>query len=131
MKYTSVLEASEQSFQNLIADAEDFENDKIFASIRSRDYDESEINLINADVRICIAKIEKEYIALEKFSKEFNKLYATNYNQCYDTALKLCRKLRSTLAGTKKLFRKMCPIIRKKPACSGAEKKLFFLITHT
>ena len=79
MKYTSVLEASEQSFQNLIADAEDFENDKIFASIRSRDYDESEINLINADVRICIAKIEKEYIALEKFSKEFNKLYATNY----------------------------------------------------
>ena len=73
MKYTSVLEASEQSFQNLIADAEDFENDKIFASIRSRDYDESEINLINADVRICIAKIEKEYIALEKFSKEFNK----------------------------------------------------------
>lgn len=124
MKYTSVLEASEQSFQNLIADAEDFENDKIFASIRSRDYDESEINLINADVRICIAKIEKEYIALEKFSKEFNKLYATNYNQCYDTALKLCRKLRSTLAGTKKLFRKMCPIIRKKPACSGAEKKL-------
>lgn len=124
MKYTSVLEASEQSFQNLINDAEDFENDKIFASIRSRDYDESEINIINADVRICIAKIEKEYISLEQFSKEFNKLYATNYNQCYDTALKLCRKLRSTLAGTKKLFRKMCPIIRKKAGGNEAEKKL-------
>lgn len=92
MKYTSVLDASEQSFQNLINDAEDFENDKIFASIRSRDYDESDINLINAEVRISIAKIDKEYISLEKFSKEFNKLYATDHNQCYDTALKLCRK---------------------------------------
>lgn len=124
MRYTSVLDASEQSFQNLINDAEDFENDKIFASIRSRDYDESDINLINAEVRISIAKIEKEYISLEKFSKEFNKLYATDHNQCYDTALKLCRKLRSTLAGTKKLFRKMCPIIRKKAGGNEAEKKL-------
>lgn len=124
MKYTSVLDASEQSFQNLINDAEDFENDKIFASIRSRDYDESDINLINAEVRISIAKIDKEYISLEKFSKEFNKLYATDHNQCYDTALKLCRKLRSTLAGTKKLFRKMCPIIRKKAGGNGTEKKL-------
>ena len=62
MKYTSVLDASEQSFQNLINDAEDFENDKIFASIRSRDYDESDINLINAEVRISIAKIDKEYM---------------------------------------------------------------------
>lgn len=124
MRYTSVLDASEQSFQNLIKDAETFENDKIFASIRSRDYDESDINIIIEDVRINIGKINKEYIALEKFSKEFNKLYATNYNQCYDTALKLCRKLRSTLAGTKKLFRKMCPIIRKKAGGNEAEKKL-------
>lgn len=69
MRYTSVLDASEQSFQNLINDAEDFENDKIFASIRSRDYDESDINLINAEVRISIAKIEKEYISLENFLK--------------------------------------------------------------
>lgn len=50
MRYTSVLDASEQSFQNLINDAEDFENDKIFASIRSRDYDESDINLIGCPV---------------------------------------------------------------------------------
>ena len=69
MRYTSVLDASEQSFQNLINDAEDFENDKIFASIRSRDYDESDINLINAEVRISIAKIDKEYISLENFLK--------------------------------------------------------------
>lgn len=62
MKYTSVLEASEQSFQNLINDAEDFENDKIFASIRSRDYDESEINIINADVRICIANRKRIHL---------------------------------------------------------------------
>lgn len=73
MRYTSVLDASEQSFQNLIKDAETFENDKIFASIRSRDYDESDINIIIEDVRINIGKINKEYIALEKFSKEFNK----------------------------------------------------------
>ena len=64
MRYTSVLDASEQSFQNLINDAEDFENDKIFASIRSRDYDESDINLINAEVRISIAKIDKEYMGV-------------------------------------------------------------------
>ena len=31
MRYTSVLDASEQSFQNLIKDAENFENDKIFS----------------------------------------------------------------------------------------------------
>ena len=124
MKYTTILDASEQSFQNLIKDAEDFEDNMIFESIRSRDYDETDIRLIDATVRMSIAKIDKEYIALEKFSKEFNKLYATNYNQCYNTALKLSRKLRSTIAGTKKLFRKMCPIIRKKAGGNEAEKKL-------
>lgn len=131
MKYTSVLEASEQSFQNLIADAEDFENDKIFASIRSRDYDESEINLINAEVKICIAKIEKEYIALEKFSKEFNKLYATNYNQCYDTALKLCRKLRSTLAEPRNFLERCVPSFARSQHAVEQKRSYLFLTTHT
>lgn len=116
MQYTTVLDATDQSFESIIQNAQAFEDSKILAAIQSRDYDENDVNLMCADIKISIAKLDKEYLALKEFAKVFNKLYATNYNQCYNTALTLSRKLRSTLSGTKKLFKKMCPIVRKNTA---------------
>lgn len=126
MQYTTVLDASDKNFESIIQNAATFEDSKILAAIQSREYDENDVNLICADIKISIIRLDKEYIALQEFAKFFNKLYATNYNQCYNTALTLSRKLKSTVSGTKKIFRKMCPIVRKVNTYSQNKKLSIF-----
>lgn len=131
MQYTGVLDASDKSFESIIQNAMNFEDSKILAAIQSRDYDESDVNLICTDLKISTARLEKEYLALKEFAKVFNKLYATNYNQCYNTALTLSRKLRSTISGTKKIFKKMCPIVRKSTPYSKEHNIKLSIFDHS
>lgn len=131
MQYTTVLDVSDKSFESIIQNAMAFEDSKILAAIQSRDYEESDVNFFCTDLKISTAKLEKEYLALKEFAKVFNKLYATNYNQCFNTALTLSRKLRSTISSTKKIFRKMCPIVRKNTAYTKEQNFKLSVFDHS
>ena len=131
MQYTTVLDVSDKSFESIIQNAMAFEDSKILAAIQSRDYEESDVYFFCTDLKISTAKLEKEYLALKEFAKVFNKLYATNYNQCFNTALTLSRKLRSTISSTKKIFRKMCPIVRKNTAYTKEQNFKLSVFDHS
>lgn len=131
MQYTTVLDASEESFKGIEKSAREFEDSKILAAIHSRHYDQEEIVMMCAEVKIKNAQIDKEYIALDAFSKSFNKLYATDYNKCYETALSLSRKVRSSLSGAKKIFKKMCPVVRKTTAETKANNTKLSVFDHS
>lgn len=131
MQYTTVLDASDKSFESIIQNAMAFEDSKILAAILSRDYEENDVYLFCTDLKISTARLEKEYLALKEFSKVFNKFYATNYNQCFNTALTLSRKLRSTISSTKKIFRKMCPVVRKNTAYTKEQNIKLSVFDHS
>lgn len=131
MKYITVLLCSEQLFNDLIKDGLSFEETKVLAAIRNRLYDETDIKIWCAEVREKACKLEKEYIALHEFSKIFLRLYATDFNKCYDTAYNLGRKLKSTLAGTKRLYKKMCPTMKNTPTYAKLNHIQFSTFNHS
>ena len=89
-----------------------------------RHYSVDEVQMLTTDVRECHAKLQKEIVALVKFSQDFNKQFATDNNKCFDTASRLFNRIRSSIAGTKKVYKKFCPRVRRQgPVRDGIEQR--------
>lgn len=52
MQYTTVLDASDKSFESIIQNAMAFEDSKILAAILSRDYEENDVYLFCTDLKL-------------------------------------------------------------------------------
>ena len=124
MKYTTIVDKDEQTLHMLIDHAEQFDRDRVLNGLQVRRYTIAQVHALTADVKEHNARLEKEIIALVQFSQDFNLQYATDNNACFDTAAKLFNKLRSSISGTKKMYRKFCPRTRRRgPVRDGIEQK--------
>ena len=82
-------------------------------ALQYKNWDERTIETMSEEVASSRLRLEKEYERLAAFAKTFNKEFATDKNDCFDTALVMLRKLRSGISQTKKIFKRFCPRARK------------------
>lgn len=113
MIYNTIVEKDENNILRLIKAAEQFSEERFLEGIKMKRYDVYDIKQTSVWVRKRQQMLNREYLALIKFSKTFINSYATDNNQCFDTAYRLFNKIRSTISSTSKVFKKMCPKIRK------------------
>ena len=78
-------------------------------ALQYKNYDENKLTKMIEEVSEYRKKLEKEHERLLDFSKTFNKSFVTDNNRCFDTGLKLLRKLRSGISEVKKIYKKFCP----------------------
>lgn len=124
MRYTTIVDKSEYTLNLIIEKAEEFDEERVLNGLELRNYSVDEVQMMTSHVREYHAKLQKEIIALLKFSQDFNKQYATDNNKCFDTASKLFNRIRSSISGTKNLYKKFCPKIRRQgPVKNGVEQR--------
>ena len=108
MIYNSIVEKDESGLQMILEAAEKFEKDKYLYAITERHFNKNEVLEILYFVKEYRIKLEKEHYALAMFAITFNKQYDTDNNKCFCTAEKIFNRIRSTISGSKKIYKKFC-----------------------
>ena len=114
MVFNTIVEKDESTLKFLLQKAEEYKEERLLYSISIRRFTVIEIEMMTADIKESLARMSKEYISLLNFAAFFNKQYATNNNKCFDTAYYLFNRMNSTIACTKKIYKKTCRRINKK-----------------
>ncbi len=116
MVYTTSLDKTFETIEILINDADAFEKKNVLGALLASNnrFSVEDVNIIIIGVKENIYKLKKETVALQSFANEFLYQYATNYNKCYETAESLFNRMRSSIAGTKKLYRRFCTTDRRR-----------------
>lgn len=93
---------------------QNFDVDNLLYAINGKRLDEEQINSLTIDIREYNVKLEKQKEYLFRFGKDFNKKFTTEDNKCFDHSIKFTRRMRSGIAGAKKVFMRFCKPSRKK-----------------
>lgn len=114
MLYSTIVEKDESGLLMIIRAAERFDEHRFLEGIQRRCYTAADIQQAIDQVRIYQARMNGEARALAAFSETFLAEYATDNNKCFETAQLLFNRIRSTISASRKVFKKTCPIIRKR-----------------
>lgn len=124
MQYTTVVDKSEETLCLIIEKAEEFDQERVLNGLDMRHYSQDDVRMLTTLVTEYHAKLQREIVALVKFAQDFNKQYATDNNKCFDTASRLFNRIRGSIAGTKKVYKRFCPRLRRRgPVREGAEQR--------
>lgn len=110
------IDKSKEGILNILNVIKNYEKDgeaRFIAGIQSRNFSEYKIQQLICIVRERLNMTRRELLRLSEIALTYNKLWATDDNNCFRDADKLFRKIRSTLKGTKILYKKFTPICRK------------------
>lgn len=110
------IEQSKEGLLQILKVIKNYEKDgevRFIAGIQSRGFTEYKIQQLICVVRERLNMTRRELIRLSEIALTYNKMWATDDNNCFRDAEKLFRKIRSTLKGTKILYKKFTPICRK------------------
>ena len=93
----------------------DFDVNKLLYAINGKKLREEDITSLIIDISEYHSKLERQKEYLFRFGKTFNKEFAHENNKCYDTSLKLSRRMRSGISGIKKaIFKPFVKVSRKR-----------------
>lgn len=110
------IEQSKEGLLQILKVIKNYEKDgevRFIAGIQSRGFTEYKIQQLICVVRERLNMTRRELMRLSEIALTYNKMWATDDNNCFRDAEKLFRKIRSTLKGTKILYKKFTPICRK------------------
>lgn len=110
------IERSKEGVLQILEVIKNYEKDgevRFIAGIQSRGFTEYKIQQLICVVRERLNMTRRELMRLSEIALTYNKMWATDDNNCFRDAEKLFRKIRSTLKGTKILYKKFTPICRK------------------
>ncbi len=113
MIYTTIVEKDEAGLEELIDAVSQFEEDRFLEGLRMRRYTQYDIQQATLRVREYQSKMNREVLALDRFSTTFIQEYATDNNRCFETAARLFNRIRSTISASRRVFRRTCPIVRR------------------
>lgn len=115
MRPTKKIADSHEEEMNLILEfILNFDVQRLLYAINGKELREEDIISMTIDVRDYYDKLSRQKLHLFKFGKTFNNEFATFDNKCYDTSLKLSRRMRSGIAGIKNtIFKPFVKISRK------------------
>lgn len=116
MKHWTDIEKSKEGIIQILEVIKHYENDgevRFIEGIKRRGFTEMKIQQLICIVRERLNMTRRELLRLSEIALTYNKLWATDDNNCFRDADKLFRKIRSTLKGTKIIYKRFTPICRK------------------
>lgn len=109
----TVVEHDTSGLEMVLNALDELTEERFVEGVIARRYDEDDVKKMTEMVKIYQGRVNIESIALTRFSNRFIRQFATNNNNCFKTSELLFKKIRSTLAGLKKVFHKTTPIDRR------------------
>lgn len=110
------IERSKEGILMILEVIKNYEKDgevRFIEGIQRRGFTEFKIQQLIAIVRERLNMTRRELLRLSEIALTYNKLWATDDNNCFRDSEKLFRKIRSTLKGTKIIYKRFTPICRK------------------
>ena len=110
------IEKSKEGILQILKVIKNYEKDgevRFIAGIQDRHFSEYKIQQLICIVRERLNMSRRELLRLSEIALTYNKLWATDNNNCFRDAEKLFRKIRCTLKGTKIIYKRFTPICRK------------------
>lgn len=114
MKISSQIGNNHIEQMNLILEfITQFDVHHLLFAITAHSFDEDDIKGITNDILHYNNNLNKQKNYLFKFGKTFNKEFTTDDNNCFDSSIKVSRKMRSGTAGVKKVLKKFIKVSRR------------------
>lgn len=114
MLYSTIVQRNETGFNQMYLAAREFEELNALEAIIDCKFDKKKVEQTLNLVRMYQARLNIESMDLVEFSNNFIEEYATDHNECFRIAEKLVRRIGTTITGSMKIFRKFCPVVRRK-----------------
>ena len=122
------IEKSKEGIFRILEVIKNYEKDgevRFIEGIQRRHFSEYKIQQLICIVRERLNMTRRELLRLSEIAPTFNKMWATDDNNCFRDADKLFRKIRSTLKGTKIIYKRFTPICRKNVKDKGFRPSVF------
>jgi len=110
------IEKSKEGILQILEVIKNYERDsevRFIAGIQSRNFSEYKVRQLICVVRERLNMTRRELLRLSEIAHTYNKLWATDDNNCFRDADKLFRRIRCTLKGTKIIYKRFTPICGK------------------
>lgn len=110
------IEKSKEGILQILEVIKNYEKDgevRFIAGIQGRHFSEYKVQQLICIVRERLNMTRRELLRLSEIALTYNKLWATDDNNCFHDSEILFRKIRSTLKGTKIIYKRFTPICRK------------------
>ena len=114
MLYSTIVQRDETGFNQMCQAAREFEELNALEAIIACKFDKKKVEQTLNLVRMYQARLNIESMDLVEFSDNFIEAYSTDHNECFRIAEKLVRRIGTTITGSMKIFRKFCPVVRRK-----------------
>ena len=114
MLISTIVQRDETGLNMIYAKAKAFEEMNVLEAIISCKFNLRKVDQVLNLVREYQCRLNVESSEIVAFSENFIEQYATDNNQCFEIALRLMKKIGTTVTGSMKIFRKFCPIVRRK-----------------
>ena len=114
MLYSTVVQRDETGLNQIYEAARDFEEENVLEALIACNFNQKKVEQTLNLVRMYQLRLNNESMDLVEFSENFIEQYATDHNECFRVAEKLVKKIRTTITGSMKVFRKFCPVVRRK-----------------
>lgn len=119
MLYSTIVQRDETGLTRIYEAAKELEDSNVLEAILLCKFDIRKVEQTLNIVREYQARLNIESMELVAFSEHFIEEYATDNNQCFHMALRLVRKIGTTITGSMKIFRQYCPVVRKRKEGAG------------
>lgn len=122
------IEKSKEGIIQILEVIKNYEKDgevRFIAGVQARHFSEYKIQQLICIVRERLNMTRRELLRLSEIALTYNKLWATDNNNCFRDADKLFRKIRCTLKGTKIIYKRFTPICRKSIPDNGFRPSVF------
>ena len=114
MGYSTKIYDPKEGLESINRAIEKFDDKRFLFALNYKNWNESEMELMAKQVCEYRLKLEQEHIRLIEFAKTFNKEFVTDNNKCFNTGLKLIRKLRCGVSEVKRIYQRFCPRLPSK-----------------
>ena len=114
MLYSTIVKRDETCFNSILEAAREFEEENVLEAIIACKFDQRKLEQTLNLVRYYQLRLNNESLDLIPFSEHFIEEYATDNNECFKIAKKLVKRIGTTITGSMKIFRKFCPVVRRK-----------------
>ena len=114
MLFSTIVQRDETCFNQIIDAAREFEEQNALEAIITCKFSKMKVEQTLNIVRSYQLRLNNESMDLVQFSQTFIEEYATDHNECFRITEKLIRRLGTTITGSMKIFRKFCPVVRRK-----------------
>ena len=131
MQYSTKIDRTTETLNDVAMLVANIEEDRVLAAILNKRLSHDDVVEYTLRLREKRTRQQREIESLRKFSKTFNKEFATNHNKCFSTGQRLFGVIRSNMSETLKLLKKFCPRVTGQPYVADGEEQKASVMDHS